>query len=168
MPAKLRRRARGCRPLCAALFALGVCGASGVQAEAGELSLRRVEAGCAPLWQLRAEQVPLSQALARLGEAIGFSVAYRREDDPLRSLQAELPATALVEQLAGAGNLVMATEARADCPGFPQIRRVVILPAGQAGPLPERHYVPEGMQRYRRAHGLDPLTGEVLPPEERR
>lgn len=143
-------------------FAILIAGLSGMAwAGPGEMQIQRGGQSCAPTWQLSLDQVPLRLALERLAEAVGFDLSYRADSNPARTLDAELDAVELIRRLVGPESVVMSTEPLEGCPDAVVLSRVVILPLGEAGPLPDREHVPEGMRRYREAHGMDPITGEL-------
>ncbi len=121
-----------------------------------------VTGNCQTPTQLRVAAMPASAVLDKLAQALGFTVSFRADADPLLNAELSAPATELLLQLTHQMNVITVTEPDPHCAGQARIVRLVTLPTGQATQRIES--VPEGLQRYRQAHGMDPLTGAPVKP----
>ncbi len=120
---------------------------------------------CGQDWQLNSPPMALRSILEQLSAVMGFELRYLSQQNPQREGEFRGDARQLLNQLAGRVSLITTGAEDPDCPGRWQPARVIVLPVGEAGePRPVMEVVPEGVQIYRRAHGMDPLTGEPSPP----
>ncbi len=121
--------------------------------------------GCGQDWQIDSPPMALRSILEQLSTVMGFELRYLSQQNPQREGPFRGDARQLLNQLAGRVSLITTGAEDPDCPGRWRPTRVIVLPVGEAGePRPVVEEVPEGVQLYRRAHGMDPLTGEPSPP----
>ncbi len=120
---------------------------------------------CGQDWQVDSPPMALRELLERLSGIMGFELRYLSAQNPLREGRFQGDARQLLNQLAGKVSLITTGAEDPDCPGRWRPARVIVLPVGEAAePRPLIEAVPEGVQIYRRAHGMDPLTGEPSAP----
>lgn len=123
-------------------------------------SLSATPSECAPQVELTVSEQPVSQLLQTLAEQHEFSLSWQGDQDPLFRGQLRGSLTTVINQLTRELNVIRNTRPQAGCPQA-RLHKLIVLPSGEA--VPRIEAVPEGLQRYRRAHGMDPISGQPLP-----
>jgi hypothetical protein len=115
---------------------------------------------CETAAQLRVDNMPLSEVLAPLGETLNFELMNHSDTDPIINGEFVGSTLEILNKLTADMNVIRTTQTDPNCVDQVSLARLFLLPLGEET---ERIVaVPEGMQRYRRAHGMDPQTGELI------
>ena len=126
-----------------------------------------VHRSCDSGWSLSVRGRSLRDALEVAAQAADFELRYLAEVDPQRDGTYAGALDRLLVEMAKPVSLVVLSEPDPACPGQSRVARVYVLPTGEDGDLPDHTPVPEAVQIYRRAHNMDPTTGEPLGQGDR-